>query len=55
MDDEGASTRYDAVLEILASTLLRTNTVEAVMRFHPIRPLSENMPVGTLAFLLQFN
>ena len=55
VNPDGVSVSYEEVLEILSCIMQRTNTVEAVMRFHPTRPLSDNMPVGALAFLLQFN
>ena len=54
IDAEGTPIAYDAVLELLTSVMTRTNTIEAVMRFHPTRPMAESMPVGTLAFMLQF-
>ena len=35
--------------------MTKCNTVEALLRFHPVRPLAENMQEGTVAFLLQFS
>ena len=54
-DDEGTSIDYGDVLAILQALMTRSNTVEALLRFHPTRPLVENMQGSTVAFLLQFS
>ena len=55
VDADGVAIKYDAVLELLSGMMQRVNTIEAVTRFHPTRPMAETMPVGTLAFMLQFS
>ena len=55
IDKEGIITKYDDVLTILQGMMMKCNTVEALLRFHPTRPITEDMPVGTVAFLLQFS
>ena len=54
-DDEASAISYDAVISTLQSMQTKCNTVEALLRFHPTRPLTEQMQEGTVAFLLQFS
>ncbi|CAE7369964.1 unnamed protein product, partial [Symbiodinium necroappetens] len=54
-DEESSVISYEDVLAILQSMLTRCNTVEALLRFHPTRPITEQMQEGTVAFLLQFS
>ena len=54
-DEESSVISYEDVLTILQSMLTRCNTVEALLRFHPTRPITEQMQEGTVAFLLQFS
>ncbi|CAE7216578.1 unnamed protein product, partial [Symbiodinium necroappetens] len=54
-DEETSVISYEDVLTVLQSMLTRCNTVEALLRFHPTRPIAEQMQEGTVAFLLQFS
>ncbi|OLP94348.1 hypothetical protein AK812_SmicGene23634 [Symbiodinium microadriaticum] len=54
-DEESSVISYEDVMTILQSMLTRCNTVEALLRFHPTRPITEQMQEGTVAFLLQFS
>ena len=53
-DDEASVLSYEDVLAVQQSIMTRCNTVEALLRFHPTRPITDQMPEGTVAFLLQF-
>ncbi|CAE7280696.1 unnamed protein product, partial [Symbiodinium sp. CCMP2456] len=54
-DEETSVISYEDVLTVLQSMMQRSNTVEALLRFHPTSPLAEQMQEGTVAFLLQFS
>ncbi|CAE7335092.1 unnamed protein product [Symbiodinium sp. KB8] len=54
-DTETSVISYEDVLAVLQSMMTRCNTVEALLRFHPTRPITEQMQEGTVAFLLQFS
>ena len=54
-DEENSTITYEDVLAVLQSMMTRCNTVEAMLRFHPTRPITEQMQEGTVAFLLQFS
>ena len=54
-DEESSAISYDEALTVLQSMLTKCSTVEALQRFHPTRPLTEQMQEGTVAFLLQFS
>ena len=53
-DDEAASISYEDVLTVIQSMMTKCNTVEALLRFHPTRPLTEQMQEGTVAFCCSF-
>ncbi|OLP80374.1 hypothetical protein AK812_SmicGene39212 [Symbiodinium microadriaticum] len=54
-DTETSVISYEDVFAVLQSIMTRCNTVEALLRFHPTRPIAEQMQEGTVAFLLQFS
>ena len=54
-DEEASVISYEDVLAVIQAMMTRCNTVEALLRFHPTRPLAEHMQEGTVAFLLQFS
>ena len=47
-DTETSVISYEDVLAVLQSMLTRCNTVEALLRFHPTRPIAEQMQEGTV-------
>ena len=42
-DEESSAISYDEALTVLQSMLTKCSTVEALQRFHPTRPLTEQM------------
>ncbi|OLP87780.1 hypothetical protein AK812_SmicGene30970 [Symbiodinium microadriaticum] len=54
-DEERTTLKYEDAIEVTQAMMTRCNTVEALLRFHPTRPITDDMPVGTVAFLLQFS
>ncbi|CAE6911687.1 unnamed protein product [Symbiodinium sp. CCMP2592] len=55
VDEEGPTLLYDDAMAILQEMMTKCSTVEALLRFRPTRPITDQMPEGTVAFLLQFS